>query len=283
MIESLTVGIPGRIVPRETTPDIAKFERVTGIKNTRRYGGNTSMMIRETLSHCTVPDDISQVIVVTQCPDRLSPCTAVDVHEFLNLPPRVVCFDVNHACDGWIIGLLIAQGADKTLLVCADRLRYGKDAPDNLIFSDCVSVTVVTPGLFSYFDSMTDGSGAHNLSSGLSGEMFMNGDAVFDFVTTKVPGFIKKAGSWDYLVPHQANMSMNRILAKRSGFDDRALSSIEEYGNQSMNSIPTCIIMHEKTLLGKQVLMCGFGAGFTAAMCGVSWPSSPVGAFVEIG
>ena len=38
---------------------------------------------------------------------------------------------------------------------------------------------------------------------------------------------------------------MNRILEMRSGFKGRALYSIEEYGNQSMCSIPTVLAVNE--------------------------------------
>src|SRR5690606_7800759 len=122
--------------------------------------------------------------------------------------------------------------------------------------------------------------------AGLNGEMQMDGSDVFDFVTTKVPELIEKfVGAYDhigYFCPHQANMAMNRILAKRAGYTERTLYSIGEYGNQSMCSIPTALAMHEEKILGKHVLLAGFGAGYTATVGSVKWPQQKVAKIVEV-
>jgi 3-oxoacyl-[acyl-carrier-protein] synthase-3 len=287
VIEWLRVGIPKTIVARQPSPELEKFERVTGIKKTRRAKHGIQWSILSTLDRCpkSRPDNI---IVVTQTPDQFSPCTAVWVQDHLKLPKSTLCFDVNHACDGWVVGFHLASRLPgKTMLICADQLRYEPNPIEGLIFSDAVSITLIDsdPSKHSLceFKAYTDGSKARLLRCELDGEMVMRGDAVFDFVTTEIPKFIASfALSPHVIVPHQANLSMHKILAMRTGAGERLLSSIEEYGNQSMNSIPTCITMHEDSILGRDVLCVGFGAGFTAAGAIISWPESPVCAFVEI-
>lgn len=274
MIESLVVGVPSELYPRVVTPEMQKFERVTGIKKTRRTNKSTVEMIKATLDQMTLPMGIGQVIVMSQSPDQLSPCMATQIHQHLNLPKATIAFDVNHACDGWILGMYLASrmNRNRTLLICADRLRYEPNDIEKHIFSDSVSVTVINSGNL-LFDSYTDGSCAQELYCGLDGQMKMNGDKVFDFVTTKVPEMIKSFPKHDYLVPHQANLSMLKILEMRSGYKGSTLYSIEEYGNQSMNTIPTCIAMNEKALRGKTFLAAGFGAGFTAAVASFYMPT----------
>lgn len=270
MIESITIGLPP-IVPRETSDDLTRFERVTGIKTTRRYSGNTYSMVCDTLDHIKGLTPFSQLIVVTQSPDQLSPCMAAEIHDYLELPSDVLAFDVNHACDGWVLGAHLANKlGGRTLLICADRLRFGI-GPERYMFSDSVSVTEISAAN-NRFASYTDGSKAGALVCGLKGEVEMRGDEVFDFVTSKMPGFIQDFGdSYDYLVPHQANLSMLKLLAMRSGYKDRTLYSIEEFGNQSMNSIPTCLVKNSEKIHGANVLCVGFGAGFTAAGMGMWW------------
>lgn len=284
MIEYLVVGVPKDIVPRETSETLSKFERVTGIKKTRRYINSTSSMICDTLDSCNRENfiGVNQLIVITQSPDQLSPCMATEIHNYLELSPEIIAFDINHACDGWVLGVNLANKlGGKTLLICADQLRYGSTQPESLIFSDAVSITVIRAG-FDDFHSYTDGSMAGQLHCGLNGEMRMNGDAVFDFVTTKVPELIKKFPDEDYMVPHQANLSMNRLLEIRSGYKERTLYSIEEFGNQSMNSIPTCLAYNESKIVNKSVLCVGFGAGFTAAGIGLFWNPKTPSKIVEI-
>lgn len=283
MIESLVVCVPKTKVDRSfvDTDQLRSFERVTGIMNTRRFLGTTAEMIYEAYKKTTLPKNINNIIVVTQSPDRLSPCMAMDVHRMMGLGPKVLAFDVNHACDGWVVGLHICGKLDgKSLLVCADRLRYDKTPTDSLIFSDSVSFTVMS-GMRGRFQSFTDSGYIDDLYCGFK-SMHMNGDAIFDYVTTKIPTMIQMFGdNADWLVPHQANLSMNKLLEIRSGFRGRCAYSVQEYGNQSLNGIPTAIAMNEDSLMGKDILLCGFGAGLTTSMMQISWPSWHTSQIVE--
>jgi 3-oxoacyl-[acyl-carrier-protein] synthase-3 len=272
MIDHLTVAIPNNMLKREYSEALAKFEKVTGITNTLRYPGSILEYINDALRVYSGPRDVQNVILVTQTPERLSPCMAMDVVKTLKLPSSTLAFDVNHACDGWVIGVHLANKlSGKTLLVCADMLRYAPNDIEKYIFSDCVSITCVSPGQ-NEFKAFVDPSGIDKLYLTRENKMLMDGSAVFDFVTEKMPAFIKSFGSASWLVLHQANMTMLNLLAKRSGYSDRSLISISKYGNMSMNSIPATLALYQGSILGREVLCVGFGAGFTAAGINLYFP-----------
>lgn len=289
MLESLTVAVPKNIVPRLHLPaeETAKFERVTGIKKTRHFEGSLAEFIKAAIDQTSIDvTTIEALLVVTQTPDRLSPCMAVEIAHHLGLPPNIPAIDMNHACDGFIMGLWAGQKlSGRTLVICADMLRYKVGSIEGLIFSDAVSIAVVTRVRYLSYRFYNDGSMHQKLRCGLKGEMEMDGNAVFDFVTTVIPTMVNNSIMQeisDWFVPHQANLSMNRILEMRAGFKGRTLYSIEEYGNQSMNSIPTNLAHNEDKILGKTVLLCGFGAGYTAAMTTIDWPRERMTKMVEV-
>lgn len=291
MLKSLTVAVPEFVVDRTHTrapkDHLASFERVTGIKKTRRFEGTTAEFIKKALSTANYNGAldlraIDSLIVVTQSPDRLSPCMAAEIHDYLKLPSNVPAMDLNHACDGFVLGLWAARRlGNKSLLICVDRLRYNNTPLESLIFSDACAIAVVeNDGATFPVQFFTDGSNHEKLYAGLAGEMKMDGNAVFDFVTTVMPDmigtFCEEHGLCDWLAPHQANLSMNRVLESRSGFKGRCLYSLEEYGNQSMCSIPTALAVNESKIMGQRVLMAGFGAGYTAAVGALWWPTNPI-------
>jgi 3-oxoacyl-[acyl-carrier-protein] synthase-3 len=103
----------------------------------------------------------------------------------------------------------------------------------------------------------------------------MNGQEVFLFGINRVPNEIKRflqenninCSLIDYLILHQANLMMNRIIAKKIGFPDKkVLTSISEYGNTSSLSIPITIVKNAgQHFEGKSttVLCSGFGVGLS--------------------
>lgn len=296
MITHLTIGVPKTLVDRSgyDKKTLEQFERVTGIKKTRRFSGSMSRLIRQTLKAAVAKypffmcDSAAQVIVVTQTPDRLSPCMAMGVHQYLDLTSDVAAFDVNQSCVGFLYGLeLASRSGGDTILVCVDKLRFGNPGTlDALMFSDACAVAYVTQSKAggAYFDN--NGLGSKHLYMRASGKMKMDGAKTFNFAVETVPPLIKTmnaAFGYDYLCPHQANLSILNLIEKRSGFDGRMLKSIEEYGNQSMVSIPTALAYNEQDILGKSVLLCGFGAGWSAAAMGLpKWSTKPITQIVEV-
>jgi len=298
MIQHLTVAVPKNVISRDgiDPKTLENFERVTGIKKTRRWdGGSTSLAIEAVRAAKPALEEvipyINSVVFVTQSPERLSPCVAMEVHRELGLAPIAMAFDVNQSCCGFIYGLdmartLATRGLYRcfSLVVCVDTLRFGEGV-ESLIFSDAASVALVAPDHL-FYKYLTDPSGADKLFCTTGGKMCMNGGDVQDFVNSNIPDFINKyetdVATSDFLCGHQSNKAMMRTIEWRTGFTGRSLHSIEEYGNASMVSIPIALAHNEETILGKSVLLCGYGAGWAAAAVRIRWSASKVSQIVEV-
>jgi 3-oxoacyl-[acyl-carrier-protein] synthase-3 len=104
----------------------------------------------------------------------------------------------------------------------------------------------------------------------------MQGKKVFKHAVTRMPqalmegmmaNGIKGIGELDMVIPHQANLRINQMVAKMIGLpDDKMHNNIQKYGNTTAASIPLC--MHEAIELGKikpghLVALIAFGAGLT--------------------
>ena len=69
------------------------------------------------------------------------------------------------------------------------------------------------------------------------------------------------------LIPHQANLRINQMVAQMIGMPaEKTHNNIQKYGNTTAASIPIC--MHEAIELGKikpgnLVCLVAFGAGLT--------------------
>ena len=293
MIEALTVVTPKKLLDRSSYDpnQLQSFERVTGIKKTRRWeGATTELAIRAANEHVARfgKKDFDAVIVVTQSQDRCSPCMAIEIHKALGFPNNIPCFDMNQSCDGFIYGLWVSSELDiRRLVICVDKLRAPEGTLDNLIFSDAACAVTVN-GTYNFCSPgfLSDGTGSSKLCSDEKGLLRMDGGAVYDWVTSNIPNAIKAYaepyGPFDFLAQHQPNMSMIKLIDKRSGFEGRSLHSIEEYGNMSMVSIPMALALNEEKILGKSVLMVGYGAGWSAAVMGVDWPKQRITQIVEV-
>jgi 3-oxoacyl-[acyl-carrier-protein] synthase-3 len=105
----------------------------------------------------------------------------------------------------------------------------------------------------------------------------MVGKKVFKHAVTRMPQVIMegmitnqlKLDDIDMVIPHQANLRINQMVAKMIGLPDHKMHhNIQKYGNTTAASIPLC--MHEAIELGKikpgnLVALIAFGAGLTWA------------------
>jgi 3-oxoacyl-[acyl-carrier-protein] synthase III len=106
----------------------------------------------------------------------------------------------------------------------------------------------------------------------------MNGKKVFKHAVTRIPQVmmegmiangIKSIAEIDMLIPHQANLRINQMVASMIGLPpEKTHNNIQKYGNTTAASIPIC--MHEAIALGKikpgnLVCLVAFGAGLTWA------------------
>lgn len=138
-----------------------------------------------------------------------------------------------------------------------------------------------------------DGSGARDLwikapSSACSpsrithemldrGEQYpaMNGKQVFRWATEKMPEVALEAlakaelsiGDVDLFVPHQANMRINEMVAKKLGIPaEKVVHNIQRYGNTTAATIPIGLSeswAEGRLKEGMTVLMAAFGSGYT--------------------
>jgi 3-oxoacyl-[acyl-carrier-protein] synthase-3 len=103
----------------------------------------------------------------------------------------------------------------------------------------------------------------------------MNGKQVFRWATEKMPEVSLEAlakaeltvGDVDLFVPHQANMRINEMVAKRLGIpNDKVVHNIERYGNTTAATIPIGLseaYAEGKLKEGTTVLTAAFGSGYT--------------------
>jgi 3-oxoacyl-[acyl-carrier-protein] synthase-3 len=105
----------------------------------------------------------------------------------------------------------------------------------------------------------------------------MVGKKVFKHAVTRMPQVLMegmvtnnlKLDDLDMVIPHQANLRINQMVAKMIGLPDHKMhNNIQKYGNTTAASIPLC--MHEAIALGKiqpgnLVALIAFGAGLTWA------------------
>jgi 3-oxoacyl-[acyl-carrier-protein] synthase-3 len=104
----------------------------------------------------------------------------------------------------------------------------------------------------------------------------MKGKNVFKHAVTRMPQVImegmmangiKSLAEIDMLIPHQANLRINQMVAQMIGMPEaKTHNNIQKYGNTTAASIPIC--MYEALELGKikpgdLVCLVAFGAGLT--------------------
>lgn len=249
--------------------------------------------------------NVDMVIVATNTPDALFPCTASVVQEHFAL--QAGAFDLLAGCPGWLYALSAAQAyvkaglAHKVLTIGSEALSKIVDWSDRavaVLFGDAAGAAIVesVPENFG-FKSMvlgSDGAGARHLyqpctaSKLLDGTemqetLYMNGREVFKFavrvMNTATIEALEKAGlssdDISLFVPHQANARI--IEAAREKLElpsQRVIVTVDEYGNSSTASIPLAIehaLKQDKIQQGDNLLLVSFGAGLTWAATVVTW------------
>ncbi len=103
----------------------------------------------------------------------------------------------------------------------------------------------------------------------------MNGKKVFKHAVTRMPAAIMegmvtnnlKLTDIDMLIPHQANLRINQMVANMIGMPaEKTHNTIMKWGNTTAASIPMCMydaIEHGKIKRGDLVCLVAFGAGLT--------------------
>ena len=96
---------------------------------------------------------VDALIFCTQTPLQFMPSNSCLLHEKLNLSQNVACFDINHACSGfiyslWLANALIASGqSHEIFIVTADtysKIINPNDRATRSLFGDGAAVTWVS-------------------------------------------------------------------------------------------------------------------------------------------
>ena len=104
---------------------------------------------------------------------------------------------------------------------------------------------------------------------------YLDGLKVFDFTIKVVPETIKtllketgkSPEDIGVLALHQANKQIVQAVGQGAGFDLEKCpyDAFENYGNNTMVSIPTTLSLVDKSVLNKETCVCGFGNGLISA------------------
>ena len=219
---------------------------------------------------------IDGIIMATLIPDQPVPAMASALARLLGIP-KVLAFDLNAACSGWLYALevgrsLLLAGSAKNLLVVTaellSRITNPLDHDTAFLFGDGAGAAVLTttPGptdhrlhriglsgdADQYHAIQRLGGGARNPMPDPTGYdmdhffLQMDGTAVFRHAILDFAEQIRmtlerenlKPEDIAWVVPHQANERILRGVSKRVGIPfDKFVVTIGKYGNTSAASV----------------------------------------------
>ena len=264
--------------PHRTEEEIV---RLTGVKE-RRYATDdetatalAAIAVQHALAQAKVRlDTIDGIIMATLIPDQPVPAMASSLARQLGIP-RVLAFDLNAACSGWLYALevgrsFIKSGTAKNLIVVTaeliSRITNPQDHDTAFLFGDGAGAAILTAapgghrlhrmglaGDAGQFDAIQRvGGGARMLMPHPTGNdldhfyLKMDGVAVFKHA---VVGFAEQItntlhrenlqpGDISWVVPHQANERILKAVSRRVGIPyDKFVMTISKYGNASAASV----------------------------------------------
>ncbi len=233
------------------------------------------------------------MILATTTPDRITPATAPMVaHEMgLSCP----AMDVNAACSGFMYAVRTAYGLLETghrriLVMGAENLSRWVDWSDRnmaVLLADGAGATVLeydpTENDLLSFSLGAEGADADLLTCEHGGYFEMDGAEVFRRAVRVVVDSAEKAmvlagvtaDELSLVIPHQANIRIIQAACQRLNIEmDRAVVSLDRYGNTSSASIPLAFDdarKNDRIHKGDLALLTGFGAGMTWASAIVRW------------
>ena len=289
------IGLPENIV---TNDDLSKtldtsdewISERTGIRE-RRIGSSTRELAvlagTEAMKDAGVsPSDIDVLILATTTPERMAPATAPMIANDLGM--TCMSMDLNAACSGFMYGVRTAQGlletgAKRVLLIGAEHLSGWVDWSDRntaVLLGDGGGAAVLeydeNVNEILSFVLGSDGSSADILTAPHGGYFFRRAVRVVVDSAEKAMALAGvTADQISLVVPHQANIRIIQAVTQRLGIDmDRAVITLDRYGNTSSASIPLAYydaLKNGRVKSGEYALMTGFGAGMTWASAVMKW------------
>ncbi|MDB9912368.1 ketoacyl-ACP synthase III [Flavobacteriaceae bacterium] len=255
---------------------------------------------------------IGALVLCTQSPDYFLPATSNVISGKIGLSQDVISMDINQGCAGFEVGLMQAfmlldtGSIDKVVLLNADVLSKKisiKDRNSRPLVGDGATITIIENSTDNQQIDMfikMDGSSALSLQIPAGGfklpssektrelvedvsgnfrsldHLVMEGDAVFNFVQTKVPQMMQNMFDtlkidktyFDYYLFHQPNKFMLEKLAQKMKipYSQMPNNISQKYGNGSSITVPlnVCENIGENALSNSyEVCFGGFGVGLT--------------------
>jgi beta-ketodecanoyl-[acyl-carrier-protein] synthase len=249
-------------------------------------------------------EDIDAVIVACSNLQRAYPAVSIEVQHYLGI--NGFAYDMNVACSSATFGLQAALNAVQTgtaravLLInpeiCTAHLNF-RDRDSHFIFGDVCTATVIeqadtvsSEGAFEVVSAKLKTSFSNNIRNNFGflnrcapgtedhpDKLFVQqGRKVFKEVSPLVAQMISEHLSENELSPgdlkqmwlHQANLSMNQLIAKRvlgrAAEPSEAPVILDEYANTS--SAGSVIAFHKnrsELKKGDYGVLCSFGAGYS--------------------
>ena len=264
--------------PHRTEDEIV---RLTGVKE-RRYAASdedatnlAAVAVQHALAQANIPlESIDGIIMATLIPDQPVPSMASSLARLLGVP-RVLAFDLNAACSGWLYALevgrsLIRGGTARNLIVVTaellSRITNPQDHDTAFLFGDGAGAAILTGargghrlhrmglgGDAGQYDAIQRlGGGARMLlpdPNGCDIQQFylqMDGASVFKHA---VGGFSEQIletlrrenltpDDIAWVVPHQANERILKAVSRKVGIPyEKFVMTIAKYGNTSAASV----------------------------------------------
>ena len=283
----------------------------TGIRSRRTANGDTTLSLAVAASKKALlaagknPEDISLVICATVSTEQLTPQLTCLIARDLGLPERLLAFDLNGACTGFIYSLVVARSVlrpgEYALIIGSEvlsRLIDYSDRSTAVLFGDGAGAVVVEhcdsdfeciTGVRGNGDALRIGSvppsenpfaAPHEPPPHL---IHMDGQEVFRFavdaMSRSIVDVLEKAGvslnQLDHIICHQANRRIIESAARRLKLPiEKFFINIENRGNTSAASIPIALDELNATgalKRGDRLVMSGFGGGLTYGAIYMTW------------
>ncbi len=276
-------------------------------------GSGTSYMmtraVQQLLRKTAVdPDTVEMVLCATTTPDYHFPSTASLVIGNCGLK-NAFGFDMEAACAGFLYAMEAAasylrSGRYKRIIVCGgdhmSSMTNYQDRNTCPIFGDgaaCVMMEATTEevGLIDGYYRV-DGKGYQHLHMAAGGSacmpshetvdarehfVYQEGRSVYKHAVLDMSSAVKtiadrnglNADNVDWVVPHQANINIEKSVAGRIGIsEDHVMINIDHMANTSGGTLPLCLWEYEPRLKkGDKLIFTAFGAGFTWGASYMIW------------
>lgn len=290
--------------------DIKRFNKKTGFLKLSITDENTTAFdlccraAENLLQNCNLrKEEIDAVIFVTTSPDYQLPNNSSIIQYKLGLSNKVIAFDINQGCPGFVQGIytascLIASGGVNKVLLCVGDTRSKNTNPMDRatrpLFGDAGSATLIERGNnILYFTAETYGEyfgkiiirngGARNKKVSKNENNYtdnyisMDGWGMTNFVLEHaVPSLENLLETYslniedlEMILIHQANKVFSKTIAEQLGLEyDKVPFFATNYGNTGATSIPLALSGLTDMKLGSfsKMCLCSFGCGLSIAI-----------------